>query len=62
MKIIWHHMIRNELYEETEGTRKLEVYIPKSKEPKYLSLDEILDLIRNANIYLKEPNPHRETG
>lgn len=55
-------MIRNELYEETEGTRKLEVYIPKSKEPKYLSLDEILDLIRNANIYLKEPNPHRETG
>ena len=60
--IIWHLMINNELYEETEGTRKMEVYIPKSKEPKYLSLDEILDLIRNANIYLKESDPHRETG
>jgi len=60
--IIWHLMVNDEEYEEREDNKKPDVRIPKSREPKYLSLDEILSLIRDVNVFLKSPDPEGEAG
>jgi transposase len=60
--IVWHLMVNDEEYEEQGDYGKPDVRIPKSKDPRFLSLDEILTLIRDANVFLKSPDPDGEPG
>ncbi len=56
--ILWHLVVNDEEYEETEGNRKQEIRIPKAKQPKFLTLHEMLRGLAEANIFLKQSNPH----
>ena len=54
LTILWHLVVNDEEYEEPEGNRKQEVRIPKVKEPKFLTLHEMLKVLAEANIFLKQ--------
>lgn len=58
LTILWHLVVNDEEYEEPEGNRKQEVRIPKAKQPKFLTLNEMLKVLAEANIFLKQPDPH----
>jgi hypothetical protein len=56
--ILWHLVVNDEEYEETEGNRKQEIRIPKAKQPKFLTLNEMFRILAEANIFLKQSDPH----
>ena len=56
--ILWHLVVNDEEYEEAEGNRKQEIRIPKAKQPKFLTLNEMLRILAEANIFLKQSDPH----
>lgn len=56
--ILWHLVVNDEEYEEPEGDRKREVRIPKAKQPRFLTLNEMLKVLVEANIFLKRLDPH----
>ena len=58
LTILWHLVVNDEEYEEPEGNRKQEVRIPKAKQPKFLTLNEMLKVLAEANIFLKQSDPH----
>ena len=60
--IMWHLMINDEIYEEKDRYVRREIHIPSSKEPRYLNLKEILELVASANIFLAQPDPHVDSG
>jgi hypothetical protein len=57
LTIIWHLVVNDEEYEEQNGNRKQEVRIPKAKQPRFLTLDEMLKVLAEANIFLKQAEP-----
>nr|WP_292395516.1 hypothetical protein [Methanoculleus sp. UBA303] len=56
--IFWHLVVNDEEYEENERNRKQEIRIPKVKQPKFLTLNEMLQVLVEANIFLKQSDPH----
>ena len=58
LTILWHLVVNDEEYEEPEGDRKREIRIPKAKQPRFLTLDEMLKVLAEANIFLKQSDPH----
>ncbi|MDN7023663.1 IS110 family transposase [Methanoculleus sp. FWC-SCC1] len=58
LTILWHLVVNDEEYEEQEGNRKREIRIPKAKQPKFLTLNEMLKVLAEANIFLKQSDPH----
>lgn len=52
--ILWHLVVNDEEYEEPEGNIKQEIRIPKAKLPKFLTLNEMLRVLAEANIFLKQ--------
>jgi transposase len=57
--ILWHLVVNDEEYEEPEGNRKQEIRIPKARLPKFLTPNEMLRVLAEANIFLKGSDPHR---
>ncbi len=55
--ILGHLVVNDEEYEEPEGNRKQEIRIPKAKQPKFLTLNEMLKILAEANIFLKGSDP-----
>ena len=55
--ILWHCIVNDEEYEEIGGGKKQEIRIPKVQQPKYLTLNEMLRLLGEANIFLKGAGP-----
>jgi len=55
--ILWHCIVNDEEYEEIGGGRKHEIRIPKVQQPKYVTLNEMLRLLGEANIFLKGSGP-----
>jgi transposase len=60
--IIWHLVINDEIYEEKGRFIPREIQIPASKEPRYFNLNQILELVASANIFLAQPDPHVDSG
>jgi len=54
LTIVWHLVVNDEEYEEQGGNRKQKVRIPKAKQPRFMTLDEMLKVLAEANIFLKQ--------
>ncbi len=57
LTILWHLVVNDEEHEEQGGYPKQEVRILKEKQPRFLTLDEMLKVLAEANIFLKQAEP-----
>jgi transposase len=57
--IVWHLITHNELFDHIDGNAHLSSKLVKVRIPAIVSLDEILKILNNAAIVLKEPDPGR---